>query len=173
MPSMRVGRAPMSRTGCATTGCSSWAAVATGNFRAEYPRFKLDDDREVRCYALLTRHLDGQDVTDDARAAWFAQRDADDGCALLASTLFDAKRIGRDDVWRKTRLAVEANRPRMARQAAALLGDDMANAVGELSDNPQRYLTRKAATQGRNASELTALALIRSAANDPTWPPPR
>ncbi|ABM96248.1 lytic transglycosylase domain-containing protein [Methylibium petroleiphilum] len=138
-----------------------------GNFRAEYPRFKLDDDREVRCYALLTRHLDGQDVTDDARAAWFAQRDADDGCALLASTLFDAKRIGRDDVWRKTRLAVEANRPRMARQAAALLGDDMANAVSELNDNPQRYLTRKAATQGRGASELTALALIRSAANDP------
>lgn len=55
----------------------------------------------------------------------------------------------------------------MARQAAALLGDDTANAVGELSDNPQRYLTRKAATQGRGASELTALALIRSAANDP------
>ncbi|WP_428420333.1 transglycosylase SLT domain-containing protein [Methylibium sp.] len=137
------------------------------NFRVEYPRFKLNDDREVSCYALLTRHLDGQDVLDDARAAWLAQRDADDGCALLASTLFEARRLGPEDAWRKTRLAVEANRVRMARQAAALLGDEVANTVGELSDNPQRYLTRKASTKDRGASELTALALIRSAANDP------
>ena len=137
------------------------------NFRVEYPRFKLNDDREVGCYALLTRHLDGEDVRDEARAAWWAQRDADDGCALLASTLFDARRLGREDVWRKVRLAVDANRPRMARQAAALIGSDEAAAVDELNDNAGRYLARKASTRNRSASELAALALIRSAASDP------
>ncbi|MCP6725976.1 hypothetical protein NL526_28370, partial [Klebsiella pneumoniae] len=51
------------------------------NFVVEYPRFKLNDDREVTCYALLTDQLAGKDVLDAARKAWFAQRDADDGCA--------------------------------------------------------------------------------------------
>ncbi len=137
------------------------------NFRVEYPRFKLNDDREVSCYALLTRHLDGEDVRQDARKAWLAQRDADEGCALLATTLFEARRLASDDVWRKTRLAVEANRPRMARQAAVLLGEDVASQVADLSEQPQRYLTRKAGSGSRQAAELTALALIRSAANDP------
>lgn len=137
------------------------------NFRVEYPRFRLDDDREVRCYALLTRHLDGEDVRADARAAWLAQREADDGCAVLASTLFEAKLLGPADVWRKTRLAVEAGRKAVARQAATLLGEDVGTAVAELSDNPQRYLQRRASARDRNAAELTALALIRSATGDP------
>ena len=64
------------------------------NFAAEYPRFRMNDDREVTCYALTVDALAGKDVKDAALAAWLAQRDADDGCALLASTLFDAKQIG-------------------------------------------------------------------------------
>ena len=136
------------------------------NFRAEHPRFKLDDDREVSCYALLAHHLDGADVKTEARAAWLAQRDADEGCALLATTLFEAKLLGNADVWRKTRLAVEAGRTRMARQAAALLGDDVAGAVGELSENPQRFLARKGSVRARPGAELTALALIKSGTHD-------
>ena len=136
------------------------------NFRAEQPRFKLADDREVSCYGLLVRHQDGQDVAAEARSAWLAQRDADEGCALLASTLLDAKRLTPADVWRKTRMAVEAGRTRMARQAAALLGADVASAVDELSDNAQRYLARKGSARNRQAAELTALALIKSATHD-------
>ena len=58
-----------------------WAA-----FARDYPRFRMNDDREVSCYALLTQHLAGQDVREAARAAWLAQRDLDDGCNLLATT---------------------------------------------------------------------------------------
>jgi soluble lytic murein transglycosylase len=139
-----------------------WAGV-----RAEYPRFVLKDDREAACYALLARHADGEDVRAEGREAWLAQRDADDGCALLASTLFDARRLGDADVWHKTRLAVEANRPKAARQAAALLGEELAAAVSELSANPQRYLMRKATARERRGGELVALALIRAGAADP------
>jgi soluble lytic murein transglycosylase len=81
----------------------------------------MNDDREVSCYALLTEQLAGKDVKQAALAAWFAQRDADDGCALLAATLTDAKQIGAPEAWRKARLAIEGNRPRAARQAAALV----------------------------------------------------
>ena len=139
-----------------------WAGV-----RVEYPRFVLKDDREAACYALLARHDVGEDVRAEGREAWLAQRDADDGCALLARTLFDARRLGEAEVWRKTRLAVEANRPKMARQAAELLGAEVAAAVGELSSNPQRYLARKAAARDRRGAELVALALIRAGASDP------
>jgi soluble lytic murein transglycosylase len=136
-------------------------------FSAEYPRFELKDDREARCYWLLTRHLEGQDVKREALEAWIAQRVEDDGCALLATTLHEAKRFTDADVWLKTRLSVEANRPSAARQAGALLGKDVEDAVGELSRDPTRYLQRKASARGRQAGELTALALIRAGAKDP------
>src|SRR3954470_22567559 len=60
------------------------------NFAGEYPKYRMNDDREVRCYALLVQHLrEGANapaaLPDEVRKLWFAQRDADDGCALAAS----------------------------------------------------------------------------------------
>ncbi|HJV62061.1 MAG TPA: transglycosylase SLT domain-containing protein [Albitalea sp.] len=137
------------------------------HFSADFPRFRMNDDREVTCYALLTEHLGGKDVHDAARAAWFAQREPDDGCALLAATLVDAKQLTSEDIWRKTRLAMDAGRPRTARQAAALIGLSTATVVQDLADSPARYLTRKASVGGRASAELATLALMRMASNDP------
>ena len=137
------------------------------NFAVEYPRFRMNDDREVRCYALLLDHQAGKDVKDEALATWLAQRDADDGCALMAATLVDAKKFGAAEVWRKARFAIDAGRPRAARQAVALLSTDAASRVGELADNPARYLAKSAAASSRPAAELATLALMRLAANDP------
>ncbi|MEN9543254.1 MAG: hypothetical protein RLZZ598_87, partial [Pseudomonadota bacterium] len=56
------------------------------NFRAELPRFKMQDDREVACYALVARHTAGErELKAAAFEAWLAQRDSDDGCLLLGS----------------------------------------------------------------------------------------
>jgi soluble lytic murein transglycosylase len=136
------------------------------NFAAEYPRFRMNDDREVTCYALTVDALAGKDVKDAALAAWLAQRDADDGCALLAATLFDAKQLNAADVWKKARLSMEMGRPRAARQAAALLGPGIDKSVGEIIDSPSRWLAKKAATATRNDAELTSLALLRLATTD-------
>ncbi|HJV95686.1 MAG TPA: transglycosylase SLT domain-containing protein [Albitalea sp.] len=135
-------------------------------FAANYPRFRMNDDREVTCYALLTVHLSGKDVADAARAAWFAQREADDGCALLAATLYDAKLLNPSDVWRKMRLAIDAGRARTARRAAELINPNVVAAMQELTDNPARYLTRKASVGTRANAELATLALMRMAGND-------
>lgn len=142
-----------------------------GSFAIEFPRFKLNDDREVTCYALLTDHLRGQDVADAARSAWAAQRDADDGCALLARTLMTAGIFQPADAWRKARLAIDINRPQAVAQAvgmATATADPKANkALQAWLANPARYLSRSASAVGRKNAELATLALVKLAAGDP------
>src|SRR5207249_993166 len=118
------------------------------NFVVDYPRFRMNDDRDVSCYALLTQHLAGTDIRDAAHTAWFAQRDADDGCSLLASTLVDAKLFSSADVWRKARLAMDAGRPRAVRQAVALISATSAALAQEIIDSPAKFLARKATASG-------------------------
>jgi len=137
------------------------------NFSRDYPRFRMNDDREVSCFALLTQYLNAQDVREAARAAWFAQRDFDDGCNLLASNLSAAGQLSDADAWQKARLSIENNRPRAARAAVGLVSPAAAAATAELIENPARYLNRKTARVDGMAAELTTLALLRLADNDP------
>jgi soluble lytic murein transglycosylase len=137
------------------------------NFAIDYPRFRMNDDREVTCYALLTEHLAGRDVRDAARGAWLAQRDADAGCALMAQTLYDAGKFTDADVWLKARRSVDANRPAAARQAVALMGAQWSKRVADALDAPPRYLARHASAATRSQAEMAALALIGLADKDP------
>jgi soluble lytic murein transglycosylase len=139
------------------------------NFRAEHPRFRMADDREVACYALLTQHLDGLDVRAAARAAWYAQRDGDDGCQLLGQTLFDAKLLSSEDVWQEVRLSVDANRPRAARAAAALIAPGLAAEIDAVFKEPARVLReRRDAPTGRAGyPQIVVFALWRLAAAEP------
>jgi soluble lytic murein transglycosylase len=136
------------------------------NLRKEYPRFRMNDDREVTCYALLARHLDGQDVLEAARGAWLAQREGDDGCVRLAAALLDAGRFSQADVWRKVRMAAEWNKPRTARLAAGLVSDDWAEQTQAAFDSPARYLAKTAKSDLRAHAEMAAVALARLAATD-------
>ncbi|MBL8333449.1 MAG: lytic transglycosylase domain-containing protein [Rubrivivax sp.] len=137
-------------------------------FAAEHPRYRMNDDREVACYALLLQHRAGADVRTQAAAAWHAQRDLDDGCHHLASTLVQAGRLGHAEVWHELRLSVEANRPRAARAAAALIGTQTAHAIDEVLDQPARWLKthRRIADPSGTQRELATLALMRLAAGD-------
>ncbi len=55
------------------------------NFSAELPRFRMNGDRQVSCYALMLDAASGRVPADVAaervRALWHAQREADDCCA--------------------------------------------------------------------------------------------
>jgi soluble lytic murein transglycosylase len=145
------------------------------NFAREYPRFRMNDDREVSCYALLTEQLEAQQAgktlpaSFKARAleAWEAQRELDDGCALMASTLYEARLIDADDAWRRARLAAEANRPRVVRMAAALAAPALQSQVNSALDKPALYLNAGATVANRAQAEVAAIALIRVAANEP------
>ncbi|OYU77468.1 MAG: lytic transglycosylase, partial [Burkholderiales bacterium PBB5] len=113
----------------------------------DYPRFRMNDDREVSCWWLFTEHLAGKDVADAARPLWFAQREVDDGCNLLATALVDAKRFG------------------AAKAALGLLGNGIAREAADALDNPARFL-RRSASPTRPAHELRVLAVMRLAQTD-------
>jgi len=136
-------------------------------FARDIPRFRMNDDREVACHALVAQHLAGQDVREAARQAWHAQRDADDGCHLLATTLRDAGLLSNSDVWRELMRSADAGRPRAAKAAAGLLGPELAKAVAEVFDSPAKFLTRRQPGPSAASRQLGALAVIRMAANDP------
>jgi soluble lytic murein transglycosylase len=133
-------------------------------FRRDFPRFRMNDDRQVTCYALLTEHLAGRSVRDRALDAWIAQRDTDDGCHLMARFLLAADVFTERDVWRKARIATEQNRPRAARSALGLLGA-IPTSSAPWWEQPERVLNRTPAS--RPADHYDGLALARLAATDP------
>ncbi len=136
------------------------------NLAADYPRFRMNDDREVTCYALTADAVTGKDVADAGKAAWYAQKDADDGCALLAATLYASKQLPAAEVWRRARVAIDGNKPRAAQQAVALVSPPSSADITALTADAQRYLRTKAAANDRTAQELTTLALMRLASTD-------
>jgi len=140
-----------------------WAA-----FSAELPNYRMNDDREVRCYALaLETTRPAQEVAQDVKRQWYSQKDADDGCAQAAAQLHTAKTLSDADIWRKARLAMENNRPRAARQAADIISAEAAKPLDDISANPARYLAKRVVAAGRHAKEWALLALIRLAATEP------
>ncbi len=134
------------------------------NFSRDLPRFRMNDDREVACYAQVAQLQAASDpapLREGAVRAWMAQREADEGCQLLAKTLVEAKLIDRDDLWHKIRRAAEFNKPRLAQQTATLVDEAVARAVGQIFDSPARYLATRATAIGHSRSELTSIALVR------------
>ena len=142
-----------------------WAA-----FAVEHPYYRMGDDREVRCYALLVEHLKNpaQDakLADEVRKNWYAQRDADDGCRSAAERLVGTRNLTALDVWQKARLALEGNRPRAARDAVAIVSPESAGLVAELIDSPAQFLTEKNIAIRSTRKELITLALVRMASAD-------
>ena len=141
------------------------------NFDAELPRYRMNDDRQVRCYALMrdvaTGRATGEAVAPVVQANWHAQREADDGCATAAKFLLDAGHIKPQVVWQRARLAMDANRARVATQAVAMLDPDLSATVDSIATDPAKYLDEKLTAIRPRTKELVTLAIIRLAANDP------
>ena len=139
-------------------------------FAAEYPNFRMNDDKEVRCYALLVEHLKNPSLdarlADEVRKNWYAQRDADDGCTAAASRLVGSKNLTPLDVWQMARLGLEANRPRAASDAVAIVAPEALAMVAELSASPVKFLTGKYLALRTLRKEVITLALVRLAATD-------
>ena len=139
-------------------------------FSAEYPYFRMNDDRQVRCYALLVEHLKNPSLdarlSDEVRKNWYAQRDADDGCTAAAERLVGSKNLTPLDVWQKARLALEANRPSAARNAVAIVAPEALAMVAELNNSPIKFLTGKHLAVRTVRKEIITLALVKLAASD-------
>ena len=139
-----------------------------GTFMAEYPNFRMNDDRSVRCYALLTEFSSRElDVARQVEALWLAQREADDGCAAAAEQQIKAGKLPPQTAWLRARLGLENDRLRVATQAVGLLNTDWASTVSTLYANPGHFLDGKLLALRPRTKELVTLALIRLAVGNP------
>jgi len=152
--------------------------------------FRMRDDRDVRCYALLVAQLEGrapQDAGAQVLAQWDAQRRTSDGCARAAAQMLADGLIQPLDVWRKARLGAESSRVAQSREAVQVVAPELLAQMGQALGSPAKYLVlggdgadqhKGKARAGRKAkeppgaapaprpSELVTLALVRLAMSD-------
>lgn len=68
------------------------------NFDDQYKRFVLDDDTQVKCYALESRAARGENVADMARELLVEPKYYGDACVDLITALATNKQFSSDDV---------------------------------------------------------------------------
>jgi len=140
-----------------------WAA-----FNREFPKYRMGDDKSVRCYALLADHLSsGADVNDAVTETWLSLREPDEGCAAAMQQLLDDHSLQSHAVWLRARLGMEYDRLSVAVQALEMLNTSWAHALKAVYDDPARYLNDKLTALRPKTREFVSLALIRLALQDP------
>lgn len=141
------------------------------SFDAERPRFRMNDDRQVQCYGLMSDLVAGR--TELAQAAkqtgllWLAQPDADEACAALARHLLNRGAFPPGTVWQRARLGMDTGKSAVAVQAVTLLDAAWAAPLQAIVRDPQTFLDSLRTPLPDQARDLTALAIIRLAAIDP------
>ena len=137
-------------------------------FSQEYPRFRMNDDREVRCYALGTdAFFQKPETASELKKHWYAQREPEEACTSLAEKLHGAQKLDALDVWRKARLAIDNNRPRVAQMALNIESAELGKQAILIHADPQKYLDKNILAFTKKRKELSVLALIRIANTDP------
>ena len=140
-------------------------------FEAELPRYRMNDDRQVQCYALMLNAVAKRQPADalgrQVAELWLDQREADEGCATAAKAFVDSGHLGTEWVWRRARLAMETGRTRAVTQAVAMVDADALPMVNAIAANPARYLDEKITAIRPRTKELVTLAIIKLADANP------
>ncbi|HEY4542490.1 MAG TPA: transglycosylase SLT domain-containing protein [Noviherbaspirillum sp.] len=134
-------------------------------FDEQYPQFVLNDDTQVRCYALLSRAEQGQAVAGEARSLLVAPASYGEGCTALITALVHKGQFNADDAWAQARLAAEAGQAPVLRRLSGATGVGEATLV-QAFDKPATLVKRGPDTT-RSSRELFVLALGRAARSDP------
>lgn len=137
-------------------------------FVQEASSFRMQDDREVRCYVLAMEHtLARVDMSREAKTLWLAQKNSDEGCAYAVQTHLDSQLLSAQDVWEKVRSALELRRLAAARQAFDMVVPQAGPQWTALTARPEQFLIQTTLSNQRQTQELVVLALIRLAQSEP------
>lgn len=140
-----------------------WAA-----FNREYGRYRMGDDRSIRCFALLAEHLaTGQDITAQVKENWLGQREPEEGCAAAAEQLVKDHSSSRLMVWQRARLGMENDRLKVVSQAVEIVSPSSLKSLNQIYLHPTKFLGDKLTALQSKTRELVVLALIRQAYLDP------
>jgi soluble lytic murein transglycosylase len=153
-----------------------------GNFAAQYPQYRMRDDKEVRCYALFVDHLQNPQSTGvltgaapaeramEVRKLWWGLKDADDGCNLAADRLIKDPNttqtgMSAQDAFIKARIATEVNRARAAKNALQIvMGSKNSRSEEALHD-----ILRTAAGNADSAADELRKKITRFNAEQINW----
>ncbi|MEM5299379.1 transglycosylase SLT domain-containing protein [Burkholderia sp. JPY481] len=138
------------------------------NFDQQYAKFVLDDDTQVKCYALESRASRGENVADAARALLVDPKWYGDGCVDLITVLGVNHQFSSDDVWAQIRLAYEQNYTNTGSKLVDALGDPPPDPVlfSQAANTPPLLLARGVGPDAQS-HQLALLAITRMARNDP------
>ena len=152
------------------------------NFAAQYPQYRMRDDKEVRCYALFVDHLQNPQSTGaltgsapaeramEVRKLWWGLKDADDGCNLAADRLIKDPNttqtgMSAQDAFIKARIATEVNRARAAKNALQIvMGSKNSRSEEALHD-----ILRTAAGNADSAADELRKRITRFNAEQINW----
>ncbi|CAN5274150.1 lytic transglycosylase domain-containing protein [soil metagenome] len=140
-------------------------------FSTMHAGYRMGDDSQVRCYAILVDALRSgvanKAQADEVRDNWLRQRDADDGCLTAVDRLYASRLIAPEDVWKKARLAIEANRPQAARGAITIVAPDALPMFDQLNASAPKFLRGAVVAASKARKEMVLLALIKITISDP------
>lgn len=88
-------------------------------FDEQYPLYVLNDDTQVKCYALLSKALKGQQVGTEARGLLHSTQNYGEACPTLIATLLQNSQFSAADGWALMRDAAEAGNTANARRIAS------------------------------------------------------
>lgn len=92
------------------------------NFDQQYPLFVLNDDLQVKCYALLARLVRNENVAEEARLLLTSPPAYGEACNTLIVSLAQARQFDAGDLLVQLRLAGETASTGPARRVAQALG---------------------------------------------------
>jgi soluble lytic murein transglycosylase len=135
-------------------------------FDEQYPQFELDDDTQVKCYALMSKAAKGQNVADEARGLLTAPQNYGEACPALIITLSQGGQFNANDVWAQIRLVAESGGSTSIIKRLAELTDAGESAILQAIDKPEAVLARGPGNT-RAAKEIFVIALGRTARTNP------
>ncbi|MCS0591065.1 transglycosylase SLT domain-containing protein [Massilia norwichensis] len=131
------------------------------NFDRELPLFVKNDDYQVKCYALLSRAVKGQNVASEARALLDNPPLYGEACAALVAQLAQSGQFTNADLLAQLRLAGEMHATGPSRRTALLLGASDTRAA-QAVDVPALAMARGIGTT-RAEHEIYLVAVGRMA----------
>jgi soluble lytic murein transglycosylase len=145
------------------------------NFDQQLPLFVLNDDLQVKCYALLSRLAKGEKVAEDGRALLLNPPNYGEACAALIASLSQSGQFDSNDLLAQLRLAGEMHATGPSRRIAALLGASdtraaqavdypalaMARGIGSNRAEHEIYLVA-VGRMARTSLKLAAIALRKN-----------
>lgn len=135
------------------------------NFDQMLPAYIVNDDHQVKCYALLSKVEKQQRVASDARSLITSPKQYGDGCYSLISALYEQGQFTDADLWAQMRIAAESSAMPLAKRLGKML-DVPEKRLIEAIEKPSNLLKKEPASD-RLSRELFLMALGRAAKEDP------